>query len=388
MWFEASMKILDDIRVVDLTDHWFGPWCTLLLAELGAEVIKVEPTWGATARIGGGLRPGGSDPVFHYLNMNKKSLSINLKSDQGHTIFMELVKRSDVVVQNYLPGVMERLSLGYDALKEVNPKIIYAALSGFGQYGPYKNWASFDVVAEAMSGHTRLTGDLVDPNGPPLNMAESYGDLGPGTIAAYCIMAAIRNRDKTGVGQMMDVAQADCMVALNPAVVVYSMTGLLPWQIRQRYPTTHFSGIVKAKDGWVQIAGFRPRALDALKEKLGVDVVTLAAVSEMVSGMTRDDAVKYFVDIGMPVAPVYQVNESLEDPHLNARDMFVEIEHSKAGRFRTVNFPVKFSETPGEVKSAAPLIGQDNREILKRLLGFDEERIMELEKGGIIYTDK
>ena len=382
------MKILDDIRVVDLTDHWFGPWCTLLLAELGAEVIKVEPTWGATARIGGGLRPGGSDPVFHYLNMNKKSLSINLKADQGHAIFMELVKRSDVVVQNYLPGVMERLGLGYDALREANPRIIYAALSGFGQYGPYSNRASFDVVAEAMSGHTRLTGDLVDPNGPPLNMAESYGDLGPGTIAAYCIMAAIRNRDRTGVGQMMDVAQADCMVALNPAIVVYSMTGLLPWQIRQRYPTTHISGIVKARDGWVQVAGFRPRALDALKEKLGVDVVTLADVEEMVSGMTRDEAVKYFVEIGMPVAPVYQVNETLEDPHLNARGMFVEVEHSKAGRFRTVNFPVKFSETPGEVKSAAPLIGQHNREILKGLLGYDEGRIVELEKGGVIYTDK
>jgi crotonobetainyl-CoA:carnitine CoA-transferase CaiB-like acyl-CoA transferase len=303
-------------------------------------------------------------------------------------IFMELVKRSDIVVQNYLPGVMERLGLGYDALREANPRIIYAALSGFGQYGPYSNRASFDVVAEAMSGHTRLTGDLVDPNGPPLNMAESYGDLGPGTVAAYCIMAAIRNRDRKGIGQMLDVAQADCMVALNPAIVEYSMTGLLPWQIRERYPTTHISGIVKASDGWVQVAGFRPRALDALKEKLGVEVVTLAAVKEMVSGMTRDEAVEYFVDIGMPVAPVYQVNESLEDPHLNARGMFIEVEHSKVGKFRTVNFPVKFSDTPGEVKSAAPLIGQHNREILKGLLGYDEERIVELEKGGIIYTDK
>ncbi|HEX9915551.1 MAG TPA: CoA transferase, partial [Candidatus Bathyarchaeia archaeon] len=127
------MKILDDIRIVDLTDHWFGPWCTLLLSDLGAEVIKVEPTWGATARIGGGPRPGGSDPVFHYLNMNKKSLSVNLKAEQGRAIFLELVKKSDVVVQNFLPGVMERLNLGYDVLREANPRIIYAALSGFGQ---------------------------------------------------------------------------------------------------------------------------------------------------------------------------------------------------------------------------------------------------------------
>jgi CoA:oxalate CoA-transferase len=382
------MKILDDVRVIDLTDHWFGPWCTLLLSDLGAEVIKVEPTWGATARIGGGQRPGGSDPIFHYLNMNKKSLSINLKAEQGYAIFMEILKKSDVVVQNFLPGVMERLNLGYDVLRGVNPRIIYAALSGFGQYGPYKTWASFDVVAEAMSGHTRLTGDLVDPDGPPLNMAMSYGDLGPGTMAAYCIMAAIRSRDRTGVGQMLDVAQADCMVALNPAITEYSMTHLLPWQIREMYPTTHISGIVKAKDGYVQIAGFRPKALDALKERLGVDTVTMDSVRGMVKDMTRDEAVQYFVEIGMPVAPIYQVNECMEDPHLNARGMFLDVEHPKAGRFRSVNFPVKFSEAKTVARSAAPLLGQHNREVLEGLLGYDHSRVEELEKGGVIYTDK
>lgn len=382
------MNILDDIRVIDLTDHWFGPWCTLLLSDLGAEVIKVEPTWGATARIGGGPRPGGSDSIFHYLNMNKKSLSVNLKSDQGHSIFLELVKRSDVVVQNFLPGVMERLNLGYEVLKEANPKIIYAALSGFGQYGPYKTRASFDVVAEAMSGHTRLTGDLVDHDGPPLNMAMSYGDLGPGTLAAYSIMGAIRGRDKTGVGQMLDVAQADCMLALNPAITQYSMIRLLPWQIREMYPSTHISGIVKAMDGYLQIAGFRPRALDALKERLGVDIITMEVVRGLVKDMTRDEAVMYFVEIGMPVAPILQVNECLEDPHLIERGMFFEVEHPKAGKYKTVSFPIKFSEGDGLARSAAPLLGQHNREILEDLLGYDEGNIDEMEKSGLIYTDK
>jgi CoA:oxalate CoA-transferase len=382
------MKILDDIRVIDLTDHWFGPWCTLLLSDLGAEVIKVEPTWGATARIGSGPRPGGADPVFHYLNMNKKSLSINLKADQGHAIFLELLKRSDVVVQNFLPGVMERLKLGYDVLKETNPRIIYAALSGFGQTGPYRERASFDVVAEAMSGHTRLTGDLVDPEGPPLNMAMSYGDLGPGTMAAYCIVAAIRNRDRTGVGQMLDVAQADCMTALDPAITEYSMTKLFPWQIQQMYPMTHISGIVQAMDGYIQVAGFRPRALDALKEKLNIDNVTMDAVREMVKDMTRDESVQYFVEIGMPVAPIYQVNECLEDPHLNARGMFFDLEHPKAGKYKTVSFPVKFSETKPVARSAAPLLGQHNSEVLEGLLGYNKSLLEELEKEGVIYTDK
>jgi len=382
------MKILDDIRIVDLTDHWFGPWCTLLLSDLGAEVIKVEPTWGATARIGGGPRPGGSDPVFHYLNMNKKSLSVNLKAEQGRAIFLELVKKSDVVVQNFLPGVMERLNLGYDVLREANPRIIYAALSGFGQYGPYRTRASFDVVAEAMSGHTRLTGDLVDPEGPPLNMAMSYGDLGPGTMAAYCIMGAIRSRDRTGAGQMLDVAQADCMTALNPAITEYSMTGLLPWQIREMYPMTHISGIVEARDGYIQVAGYRPKALDALKERLGVEEATIDAVRDMVRDMTRDEAVRYFVELGMPVAPVYQVNECMEDPHLNERGMFFHVEHPRAGQIRTVSFPVKFSETKPVARSAAPLLGQHNREVLEGLLGYDGGRVEELEKGGVIYTDK
>jgi crotonobetainyl-CoA:carnitine CoA-transferase CaiB-like acyl-CoA transferase len=382
------MRILEDIRVVDLTDHWFGPWCTLLLSDLGAEVIKIEPTWGATARIGGGPRPGGSDPIFHYLNMNKKSLAVNLKDEQGRDIFLELVEKSDIVVQNFLPGVMERLNLGYDVLREANPRIIYAALSGFGQYGPYRDRASFDVVAEAMSGHTRLTGDLVDPKGPPLNMAMSYGDLGPGTMAAYCIMGAIRSRDRTGVGQMLDVAQADCMTALNPAITEYSMTGLLPWQIREMYPMTHISGIVEARDGYVQVAGYRPKALDALKERLGLDEVTIEVVREMVKGMTRDEALRYFVELGMPVAPVYQVNECMEDPHLKERGMFFYLEHPRAGRYRTVSFPVKFSEIQPVERSAAPLVGQHNREVLEELLGYDSGRVDELEKGGVIYTDK
>ena len=382
------MKILDDIRVIDLTDHWFGPWCTLLLSDLGAEVIKVEPTWGATARIGSGPRPGGADPVFHYLNMNKKSLSINLKDERGRTIFLELVKKSDVVIQNFLPGVMERLSLDYDVLKEANPRIIYAALSGFGQTGPYRTRASFDVVAEAISGHTRLTGDLVDPKGPPLNMAMSYGDLGPGTMAAYCIMGAIRCRDRTGVGQMLDVAQADCMTALNPAITEYSMTQLFPWQIREMYPMTHISGIVKARDGYLQVAGFRARALDALKEKLNIDNVTIDSVREMVNDMTRDEAVQYFVEIGMPVAPIYQVNECMEDPHLNARGMFFNVVHPKAGTIKTVSFPVKFSETKPVARSAAPLLGQHNRKILTELLGYDTNHVDELLKDGVIYTDK
>jgi len=381
-------KILEDIKVLDLTDHWFGTWCTMMMADLGAEVIKIEPPWGATGRIGSGPMFGGVSPTFHYLNLSKKAMAIDLKNPKGLEIFKELVKVSDVVVQNFSPGTMERLGLGYDVLKELNPGIIYAALSGFGQTGPYSPRGSFASIAEAMSGHSRLTGDGVDPKGPPIRMAQAIGDLGPGTMAAMSVIAAIRYRDKTGKGQMIDVAQFDCMTAYCVAIVGYTMTGMLPWQTREKYPMAHVSGLMKAKDGWIAVAGHRPRAVDKLKERLGVDEITYEVLKDFVAGLSRDEVVDYMVEVGLPVAPIYHINETAEDPHLEARNMFVEVDHPKAGKIKVPNFPVKFSETPGEITSAAPLLGQNNKEVLMELLGYTEEQVERLEKEGIIVTDK
>jgi len=381
-------KIFEDIRVLDLTDHWFGPWCTMMLADLGAEVIKIEPPWGATGRIGSGALYGGVSHTFHYLNMGKKAMAINLKDPRGIEVFKELVRKSDVVVQNFSAGTMERLGLGYDVLRELNPGIIYAALSGFGQTGPYSTRGSFANIAEGMSGHTRLTGDRVDPHGPPIPMAQAYGDLGPGTLAAMSVMAAIRHRDKTGEGQMIDVAQLDCMVALNPAIVSYTLSGMLPWQLREKYPMANVSGLFEVKDGWITVAGHRPKAIDELKARLGVDEITTEVIRDLAAGMTRDEAVDLLVEVGLPVAPIYDVSDTVADPHLAARGMFIEVEHPRAGRFKVPNFPVKFSEAPGEIKSAAPLLGQNNKEVLMGLLGYTEEQVAQLENEGVIVTDK
>jgi len=380
-------KIFEDIRVLDLTDHWFGPWCTMMLADLGAEVIKIEPPWGATGRIGSGALYGGVSHTFHYLNMGKKAMAIDLKDPRGIEVFKELVKKSDVVVQNFSAGTMERLGLGYDVLRELNPGIIYAALSGFGQTGPYSTRGSFANIAEGMSGHTRLTGDRVDPKGPPIPMAQAYGDLGPGTVAAMSVMAAIRHRDRTGEGQMIDVAQLDCMVALNPAIVSYTLSGMLPWQLREKYPMANVSGLFEVKDGWITVAGHRPKAIDELKVRLGVDEITREVIRDLAAGMTRDEAVDLLVEVGLPVAPIYDVSDTVADPHLAARGMFVEVDHPKAGKIKVPNFPVKFSGTPGEVTSSAPLLGQDNREILKEVLGYTVEQIGELEKERVIVTE-
>lgn len=387
-------KILEDIRVLDLTHVWFGPWCTMMLAELGAEVIKIEAPWGGLGRISQqGPMYGGMSSTFHHLNLNKKAMAIDLKNPKGQEIFRELVKKADVVVQNFAPGTMERMGFGYDVLKELNPKIIYAALSGFGQTGPYSSRASYAVIAEAMAGYTEAQGYIADKEGPPVSMTGAFGDLGPGTMATMCIIGALRYRDKADKGQMIDVAQTDCMVAYHTNVTSYLLSGRHEVERRkereelrkQRGPgMMRVSGIIKTKDGYIQLAGWRAKGMDALKEKLGVEEIDAEEVKAHIETLTRDEAVQFFVDVGLPVAPVYYASEATSDPHVIARNMFTEVEHPKMGKIKVVNFPVKMSETPGEVVSAAPLLGQHNKEILLKLLGYTEEQYLELKKTGVI----
>ena len=379
------MKLLDDVRVLDLTHVWFGPWCTMMMAEMGAEVIRVEPPWGAIDRIAEGALFGGASYTFHHLNLNKKDLTLDLKSPEGLELLKELVKVSDVVIQNFSPGTIERLGLGYEVLRELNPGIIYAALSGFGQYGPYKTRKSYASVAEAMSGHTRQTGERHEEGGPPVQMAQAYGDLGPGTMAAMAIIAALRYRDRTGVGQMIDVAQFDCMVAYNTAISGYTLSGLLPLELRKKYPMGRgVGGLLECRDGgWIQVAAYGPRFLDSLRERWGVEEVTTELMREKTVKMDRDEAVEFYVELGLPVAPVYNVDETVADPHLAARGMFVELEHPLAGTVRVPNFPVQFSETPGVVRTAAPLLGEHSKEVLTELLGLSEERVAELVRKGV-----
>ncbi len=381
-------KILEDVRVLDLTRFWFGPFCTMMLAELGANVIRIEPPWGAVDRIADGALFGGVSYTFHHLNLNKKDLTLNLKTPEGLDIFKKLVKRSDVVVQSFSPGTMERLGLGYEVLKELNPRIIYTALSGFGQYGPYSRRGSYAPIAEAMSGHTRLTGDEVDHEGPPIEMAQAYGDLGPALFATMSIIAALLYREKTGVGQMIDVAQLDCMVALNTAVTGFNLSRMKLWELKKKYPMGRgFGGLMKTKDGgWIRIASFSPKAIDNLKKHLSVEEVEERMLEKMVSKMTRDEAVDFFVEADVPIAPVYQVDEVVKDPQLAARGMFVDLDHPNAGKIKVPNFPVKLTETPGEVVSAAPLLGQHNKEILMEILGYAEEDVEKLEKEKVIST--
>ena len=384
-------KILEDVRILDFTHVWFGPYCTMMLAELGAEVIKVEPPWGTIGRLGPGELHHGTSTTFYALNLNKKDIAVDLKNPEVKEMIKELVEKSDVVIQNFAPGAMERLGLGYDTLKEWNPRIIYAALSGFGQTGPYSRYGSYAVIAEAMSGHSYATGKQHDPDGPPITMAGALGDLGPAMYAAFAIAAALRHSDRTGEGQMIDVAQVDTMVAFNcTASVAYDLLKESPIERRRTRPhdPNRIWGILPVKDGWIQVAGERGKAIENLKQELGVEEISKELVQERISGMTRMEAFKWLAEMGFPCAPVYEAYEAMWDPQLEDRGMWVEVEHEAAGRYKVPNFPVKFSETPGEVTSAAPMLGQHTREVLKGLLGKKNEELDALEKQGAIVQWK
>ena len=387
-------KPLSDIRVIDMTHVWFGPWCTMMLADLGAEVIKVEPPWGGLGRIPqGGEMYGGSSSTYHHLNLNKKAMAINLKTEEGIKLFKELLKVSDVVVQNFAPGTMEKMGLGYDVLKSIKPDIIYAALSGFGQTGPYSERASYAVIAEALAGQTKSQGSSVDPEGPPRSMTGAFGDLAPGTIATMSIIAALRYRDKTGIGQMVDVAQADCMFAYNTGATSYLLTGKdevtrRKEQQERRKKTgggmMRIGGILEVKDGWIHLAGWRPKGIEKLKEVMGVEEPNPDQVKEYIKTMTKYEAADFFGDVGLPVAPILWASEACNNEHLLARNMVVELEHPKMGKYKAVNFAVKFSETPINVETHAPLLGEHNEEVMVNYLGYTKEQVEELIKKGII----
>jgi CoA:oxalate CoA-transferase len=376
---------LDDIRVVDMTHVWYGPWATMMLAYLGAEVIRVEPPWGGIDRLSQTGVYGGSPYTFHHLNLNKKDVTLNTKDPEGLELLKELISSADVVVQNMSVGAMERMGLGYDVLQEIKPDIIYAALSGFGQTGPYKDRKSYAMIAEAMSSHTRLTGDGVDPDGPPIEMAMAYGDIGPGTMAAFGIMAALRHRDRTGEGQMLDLAQLDIMTAFNPGVTLWQLGQVKPWEMRRDNPGGGIGGLFKSKDGgYVRVGVYSPKSVDDIKKLFNDDEFDKEKLEKFIAEHDRDEAVDHLLQARVPVAPIYHTNDTCADPHLAARDMFVEIEHPKAGKYKAINFPFKMSKTQPEIKSPAPVLGQDNKHVICDILGKSEEYYEELKKKGII----
>ncbi len=379
-------SMLDGVRILDFGHVYFGPFSTMILADMGAEVLKVEPPWGEINRLGTNLF-GGASSSFHYLNRNKKGLAFNLKDPKALEIVKELAKKSDVIVENFKRGTMDKLGLGYEQVKAVKPDIIYASLSGFGLDGPFRDRPSFAPIAESQSSWLRLSGDNVDPNGPPVVPAEYHGDLDPALYATIAILGALRHRDRTGEGQLIDVSQLDVMIAqCGVSIASYSLSGKLPWVTRQARKGIGAWGIFKAKDGKYIYVAADQNMDDRVMKAIGVEEIEEGSdiFTKWVEGQIAADAITILAANAVPCAPVHHIPDMLEDPQVKARNSIVTLDHKLAGKFVVPQHPVKYSKTPATIKAPAPILGEHNDEVLKSLLGYSQEKLDELRAAGVI----
>ena len=393
--------LLEGIVVLDLTRVLAGPYCGTLIADMGATVIKVEnPIGGDDSRSMGPFINGNS---VYYANFNRSKLgcTLNLKTFEGKEIFKELVKKADIIIENYRPGTMEKLGLGYDELKKVNPAIIYGAVSGFGHTGPLSKRAGYDIIGQAMGGLMSTTGW---PGGPATRSGTPLGDVLGGLNLAIGILAALVNREKTGLGEKVDVALVDSVAsAMENITMIYQATGRIPQRIGNRYESTYPYDSFPANDGDVIIAAGNNKLFSILCEIMEqpelkndsrfLDVKSRVAnhddLFEIVSTWTKKYSVeeidKKLNDAGCPASIVNTIDRLVVDRQIaGAREMFPEIKQPGIGKLQITACPQKLTRTKSYPRKAAPLLGEDNIDIYGKLLGFDENKIKELKEKGII----
>ena len=394
---------LAGIRVADLSHVLAGPTTSMILADLGAEVIHVEPVQGDDARRFGPFINGQSS-YFISINRNKKSMVLDLKAPEGKEVLKDLIQVSDVLLENYRPTTMARLGFSYPEMRRVNPKIIYASICGFGHDAlpEYATKPAYDMVAQAYSGIMSITGP---EGGPPVRVGTSVGDIVAGHQAAIGILAALRYRDQTGRGQQIDQSMVDGLVyVLENAIVRYTVSGDVPQPLGTAHPSiTPFQGF-QTGDGWIVTpvgnealwqtycqAIERPDLADQprfrtnqLRTQHRAEII--AILQEEMSKKTTEEWMAVFEKHQLPCSPVNTVDRVAEDPNINYRKMIVEIDQPEAGKMKIAGSPFHLSETPGEVRSPAPLLGEHTEEVLREVLGYSATRIGVLRKKRVVYT--
>ena len=391
---------LKGIRVLDLTRILAGPYAGMILRDLGAEVIKIEqPVVGDEAR---GIGPFKNDFSLYFMSINrgKKSLTLNLKSQSGKDIFVNLVKKSDILLENFRPGAMKKLGLDYEFLKTHHPSLLYAACSGFGQTGPYAGRGAYDMIIQGMGGMISITGE---PDRPPVRVGTSISDLTAALFTAIGILSALRHRDQTGEGQFIDVGMLDCQVAiLENALVRYLSTGDVPQPLGRRHPTITPFEAFESADGYVVIAMGnnvlwkkfckhvnRPELIgderfhtNAARTEHHEELFPILA--QIMRQRSTGQWVAALEDIGVPCGPVNTVDKVASDPQVLAREMIVEVEHEKTGTIGIPGVPIKLSKTPGRVDAPAPNLGEHSEEILSELLGMQTDEVNRLKQQGVV----
>ncbi|MBC8232365.1 CoA transferase [bacterium] len=391
---------LNGIRVLDLTRVLAGPYATMILRDLGAEVIKIEqPGVGDEAR-GVGPFKNGVSLYFMSINRGKKSITLNLRTERGKNIFWDLVKQSDIVIENFRPGTMKRLGLDYESIKLQNPKIIYAACSGFGQTGPYSTRGAYDMIIQAMGGIVSITGE---PGRPPVRVGASIGDMTAAMYTVIGILSALHHRERTGEGQLVDVAMLDCQVAiLENAIARYLSTGQVPQPLGSRHPSFTPFETFETQDGYVVLAIGNnnlwakfcseiecPRLID--DERFKTNALRTEHYDELrpilaniMKKRTTDQWVEEMEKIGIPCGPINTIDKVVQQPQIQAREMIVEVEHQIAGKVKMAGVPIKLSDTPGKIEHPAPDLGEHTSEVLSGLLGLSGEYITQLREDDVI----
>jgi len=393
------MGALSDIKVLDLTRVLAGPYATMLLADLGAEIIKIEqPEKGDDSRAYGPYKNGES-AYFMSLNRNKESLTLNLKTPEGKEILKSLVKQVDVLVENFRPGTMEKLGLGYEVLKEINPRLIYASSTGYGQTGPYSQRPAYDAVVQAMGGIMSITGQ---EGGVPTRVGTSVGDITAGLFCAVGILAALHERESSGLGQMVDVAMLDCQVAiLENAISRYEFTGEIPHPIGNRHPSIVPFETFDTRTSPIMVAAGNDRLWTTLCDLMGLDIAAdprfetnpkrnenytelRPLLAERFLTKSAEEWQVMFDEAGIPSGPINTVDKVVTNEQVVAREMVVEVEHPRAGATRIPGIPIKLSRTPGEIRVPAPVLGADTEELLHEYLGLTPDQVAELREKKVI----
>ena len=399
----AAHGPLAGVKVIELAHIMAGPVCGLMLADMGADVIKVEkvPDGDDTRR----MTPptvDGESAAFMILNRNKRGISINLKSPGGKAVLEKLLATADVLIENYRPGTMERFGLGYDALHKLNPALIYCQVTGFGRTGPYANRAGFDLIAQGLSGIMSVTGEGAGRQ--PVKAGPPITDISAGILAAMGVLAAYVHRLKTGEGQLVDTSLLEAGVTTTYwQSAICLATGKSPGAIGSAHPLSAPYQAVQTQDGWINIGAANQanwkRLVEVIEQpELAGDprftdnaarMQNLPALIEILTGRfrtrTTSDWLARLETAGVPAGPVQSIGEMLTDPQVLAREMVVEVEHSRLGKMKTLGPPVKFSATPGSVRRGAPQLGQHTHEVLKEY-GYSEAQIKQLVSQGDVIA--
>lgn len=396
-----SKLALEGVRVLDLSRALAGPYCTMMLGDMGAEIIKVEmPKVGDEARHYGPPFQEGESSYFLSVNRNKRSITLNLKSQKGKEILRDLARRSDVLVENFRPGTMEDLGLGYESLKQLHPGLVYCAITGFGSSGPEAQRPGYDLIAQGMGGIMSVTGP---PEGPPYRVGIAQADIVAGMFAAYGIMVALFHRERTGEGQRLETSLFQGQLAqLTFQAGRYFALGVSPKPQGNQHPLIAPYESFRTKDGHINIAVGNNALWSAFCNILEMEAfekdprfetnpkrvenrpALIQLIEERTTKYTSQELRKLLDKAGIPNGPIWTIGEALSAPQTRALGMVQEMDHPKVGRIKVTGVPIQMEKSPGSLRFPPPLLGQHTQEILKEVLGMGQDEVSRLRDEGVI----